>query len=45
MEATLAVVLLALVVLGALTDADAHIKGAVSDLIGDFNKTVVALMR
>ena len=45
MEATLAVVLLALVVLGGLTDADAHIKGAVGALIGDINETVVVLLQ
>ena len=45
MEATLAIVLLGLVVFGALTDADAHIKGAVGALIGDFNETVVALLQ
>jgi len=45
MEATLAVVLLAMVVLGGLTDADAHIKGAVGELIGDFNRSVVALLQ
>jgi len=45
MEATLAVVLLAMVVLGGLTDADARIKGAVGELIGDFNRSVVALLQ
>lgn len=45
MEATLAVVLFALVIVGNLTDADALIKGAVGNLIGDFNGTVVALQQ
>jgi len=45
MEATLAVVLLALVIVGGLTEADARIKGAVGELIGDFNRTVVALLQ
>ncbi len=45
MEATLAVVLFALVIFGSLTDADAHIKDAVADLIGSFNETVVALLQ
>ncbi len=44
MEATLAVVLFALVVVGNLTDADARIKGAVGAVIGDVNRTVVALL-
>ena len=45
MEATLAVVLFGLVIFGGLTDADAHIRGTVGALIGDFNKTVVALLQ
>ena len=38
MEATLAVVLFALVIVGNLTDADARIKGAVGNWIGDVNR-------